>query len=178
MSDIPSCAFVAGGICLDSVIRLGNLPDPEPATVFARSYNDQLGGTGAGKALALAKLGFSTTLYAFCGDDDAGALATAELAAGDVEFIKEIDHAGTERHTNLVDDEGRRISIYTNAGSFTPECLETARAEAALLATRYPILNIINRVRTLIPAARATGCGIWTDLHDYDGKDEYHAEFL
>jgi sugar/nucleoside kinase (ribokinase family) len=39
-------------------------------------------------------------------------------------------------------------------------------------------LNIINYCRYLIPIIQAEGKAIWCDLHDYDGQNPYHADFV
>lgn len=146
----------------------------------------------------LARLGFKTALHSPVGDDAAGRMIAAELTAGGVEFLSERDPKGTERHTNIMDKEGRRISIYCAYPSFEP-AIDQDALEARFASFDIIVLNIINYCRRLIPAAReamkakagadrgpGTGPeawrpnrgGLWVDIHDWDGKNEYHRDFV
>lgn len=40
------------------------------------------------------------------------------------------------------------------------------------------MLNIEEYCRPLIPAIRRAGKAIWCDVHDYDGANPYHADFV
>jgi sugar/nucleoside kinase (ribokinase family) len=40
------------------------------------------------------------------------------------------------------------------------------------------VLNINNYVRRLIPAMKRSGKDLWCDLHDFDGRNEYHRDFV
>jgi acarbose 7IV-phosphotransferase len=167
--------FIAGGVSYDSVIQLEHLPPPIPATVFSRSFHESVGSTGAGKALALHKLGFEATLHALIGDDEAGAKIRARFAREGLAFLPEIDPRGTERHINLMDQEGGRISIYAQTATFEPR-IDLNPLEHRIAASDYVVLNIINYCRWLIPLAQSKP--IWTDIHNYDGQSSYHQDFI
>jgi sugar/nucleoside kinase (ribokinase family) len=169
--------LVLGGVTYDTIIQLDSLPQPIPQTIFSKTSYQAVGGTGAGKALNLAKLGFHVTLHGFIGDDDDGMFIQHEMAKNDVRFIYDTDPNGTERHTNLMDESGNRISIYTHSATFEPDFApddlmpEIQRADIV-------VLNIINYCRYLIPFIQAARKELWCDLHDYDGQNPYHQDFV
>ena len=165
---MPS-ALVIGGVSFNLMIYLGTLPAPVPHSVASRGFNETIGSTGAGKALNLCKLGFDTTLHAPVGDDANGRWVANYLAAAGVRFLYDIDPMGTQRHVNLMDASGRRVSIFIVPGTFEP-AFDRARLAA--------LLNISNYCRQLIPDIRAAGKAIWCDLHDYDGQNPYHDDFI
>jgi len=169
--------LVVGGVSWDAVLRLGALPEPRPQTVFSSDYFEAVGSTGAGKALNLARLGFDVTLHAFVGDDDHGARIRERFAEEPLRFVPEIDPAGTERHVNLMADDGGRISIYAIYATFEPR-YDAARLEALVAESDVVALNIINYARTLIPMIRRLGKPIWCDIHDWDGANDYHRDFV
>jgi sugar/nucleoside kinase (ribokinase family) len=105
-------ALIVGGVTFDTVIRLDRFPEPRSQTVFSQGYHETLGSTGAGKALNLRKLGFDVTLHALVGEDSYGQRIEAYLRQAGVHFIRELDPRGTERHVNLMDAQGGRISFY------------------------------------------------------------------
>ena len=169
--------LVVGGVSWDSIIELGQLPEPRPQTLFSRHFHETVGSTGAGKAMNLARLGFDVTLHAMLGDDAWGALIRERLQREPLRFVYDVDPAGTERHVNLMADSGARISIYTNAGSFEP-AVDLDRLAALLADADVLVLNINNYCRRLIPLARRLGKPIWCDIHDWNGEQEYHRDFV
>jgi sugar/nucleoside kinase (ribokinase family) len=169
--------LVLGGVSFDTIIYLDDLPAPVPRTIFPRGFHETVGSTGSGKALNLAKLGMDVTLYALIGDDDYGRRARDYLQAESVELLYDIDPQGTPRHLNLLDGEGRRISIFLAVGTFTPS-INSARLAAAIARHDYIIVNIINYCRELIPLIQQQRKPIWCDIHDYDGTNTYHEDFI
>lgn len=168
--------LVVGGASWDTLLRLDRLPEPRPQTIFAKGSREALGSTGAGKALNLRALGHRVVLHAMLGDDEPGRRVRARLEAAGVELLHDLDPAGTERHVNLMDEAGGRISIYASSGTFEPQ-VDLARLERLLPAQDAVLLNILNYCRRLIPALRASGKPIWCDLHDWDGQSGYHRDF-
>jgi sugar/nucleoside kinase (ribokinase family) len=92
-------------------------------------------------------------------------------------FLYDIDPQGTERHVNLMAEDGGRISIYVAYASLEPRVSLTA-LEPVIAASNFVVINIINYCRWLIPLARRLGKPIWCDLHDWDGKNDYHRDFV
>lgn len=169
--------LVVGGVTWDTLLYLDHLPEPRPQTVFSHGYHETLGGTGAGKALNLARLGFDVTLHALLGEDAVGQQAAGRLTAAGVRLLAETDPLGTERHVNLLDAQGRRLSIYANSATFEPD-IDLPGLEALIPRHDVLVLNIINYARRLIPAARRLHVPIWCDVHDYDGESAYHQDFV
>ncbi|MDY7228045.1 carbohydrate kinase family protein [Hyalangium rubrum] len=170
-------ALVIGGVSFDTLIRLNRFPEPRSQTVFSQGYHETLGSTGAGKALNLRKLGFDVTLHALVGADTYGQRIEERLRHEGIDFVRDIDPRGTERHVNLMDSDGGRISIYMAHATFEPE-LDLDRIKALIPTHDYVVLNIINYTRRVIHAVRNAGKELWCDLHDYDGRNPYHADFL
>lgn len=170
-------AVILGGVAWNTMIRLPSLPDGTPATIFASGSHDALGSSGAGKALNLRRLGVHVRLWAALGDDERGERARAALEREHVELRSTLDPAGTMHHVNLMDPEGRRISIFVNAGS------HDLAVDPGLVADWLPDadlvwVTILNPCRVFLPVVRAAGRPLWIDLHDYDGVNPYHDEFV
>jgi sugar/nucleoside kinase (ribokinase family) len=168
--------FVAGGVSWDSIVLLDRFPEARPHTVFGRRFHETVGSTGAGKALNFAKLGLATTLHAFIGADSSGERVSQHLKRAGVDIVFDIDPAGTPRHINLMNDDGDRISIFVEPGTFDP-AYDTSRLEPLMRDADVVTLNIINSTRRLIPVAQRLHKPIWTDLHDWDGHNTYHLDF-
>ena len=174
---MDNSVLVVGGVSWDTIVRVERFPEPRAQTVFARGARETVGSTGAGKALNLARLGLPTTLHAMLGDDGPGRRAAERLRAGGVRLVAERDPAGTERHVNLMDDHGARISIYAQPATFEPD-VDLAALERLAAAHDHVAVNILNYARRLLPSLRAAGREIWCDVHDWDGRSPYHADFV
>ncbi len=169
--------FVAGGVSFNALIYVDTLPNGQPQTIFSRRFNEAVGGTGAGKAVSLARLGVCTTLHATLGDDTYGKRIRAFLAEHGVRFVDDIDPFGTERHVNIMDDEGQRLSVYM--AHAPQECvLDLARLELEIAQADHVMINILNYCRALLPVARRLGKPIWCDLHNWDGSPGYLDDFI
>jgi len=172
--------FVAGGVSYDTIITLENLPEPKSQTIHYSHYKEQVGSTGSGKAVALHRLGFDTTLQAMIGDDAEGQKIKDYFKQVGVKFLYDYDPKGTERHTNIMDKDGRRISIYTHSATFDINILNRLHYYGQQITenTDILVLNIINYCRRFIYAAKSSSTPIWCDIHDYDGKNPYHQDFI
>jgi acarbose 7IV-phosphotransferase len=169
--------LVLGGVSYDTMIYLNELPAPVSATLFAKGTHTTLGSTGAGKALALHRLGIPTTLHGYIGEDEAGSAIRDYFQREGLPFVYESDPAGTERHINLMDANGGRISIYVNSATFAPP-VNHAMLTPLIAQSDIVAVNIINYCRELLPAIQQAGKPIWCDVHDYDGENPYHADFV
>ncbi|MCW5943693.1 MAG: carbohydrate kinase family protein [Fimbriimonadaceae bacterium] len=170
-------ALVIGGVSLDEIVLLDRLPDGKPGTVFSRGAWTAIGGTGAGKALNLARLGWTVTLHCLLGDEAAGETIRRHLDEGGVRVLAETDRGGTERHVNLMNVDGERLSIYVHTASANP----VLDAEALLAeAGRHEVVvpSIVPYGRALLPRLREAVRDLWVDVHDWDGEDAYHAAFV
>lgn len=169
--------MVIGGVAFNTMIYLEHFPEPRSQTVFSRRYHETVGETGAGKALNLKYLGLQTTLHSMIGNDDYGLRIVEFMEQSGITFLYDVDPAGTERHVNLMAESGGRISIYMAYATYEP-VFDAARLQSLLPAQDYVVLNIINYARRLIPAVRAAGKDIWCDIHDWDGKNAHHRDFV
>jgi sugar/nucleoside kinase (ribokinase family) len=166
-----------GGIAWNTMVYLDRFPDPVPQTVFAHGSHTTVGSSGAGKALNLAGLGAHSTLWGLLGGDDAGDKVRDYLSDRRVELLTQVDPKGTMRHINLMDSDGDRISIFANPGS--NEIIVDVE-EVRPVARRADIVSvtIMNYCRQFLPMLRALGKPIWVDIHDFDGVNHYHDEFI
>jgi sugar/nucleoside kinase (ribokinase family) len=169
--------FIAGGATYDSIIHLADLPKPIPQTIHHCTFYETTGSTGTGKAINLSKLGFSTTLHALIGDDIYGERIRSSLQHPNLNFVYDIDPAGTERHVNLMDEAGKRISIFLNNSSSDPE-LNFEKFRPFIRDNDLIILNILHYTKKLIPLCKQYQKSVWTDLHDYDGCNPYHQAYI
>jgi acarbose 7IV-phosphotransferase len=159
------------------MIHVDGLPDGRSATVPPRRHHEAIGGSGAGKALNLARLGVDVTFFAGIGDDEAGARVRAGLEAGGVDLRPTLDRAGTAQHVNLMDPHGGRISVMLGNGSpdlpFDPDAVAGSMAAADIV-----IVDLAPWTPRAVDIARASGRPIWTDLHDFGGTSAWHAPFV
>lgn len=167
--------FVAGPVSWNHLVEVDRLPDPRPHAVAARSHRHAVGGTSAGKALNLADLGARVTLRTVVGDDEAGRAVLDALDRAGVEVLAEVVAGPSEQHLNLMDPGGGRLSIFLER----PEPRDPrhdGRARAAMAAADAAVIDLADHARPLL--AWDTGAPVWCDLHDYDGANPFHRDFL
>ncbi|AEE46445.1 carbohydrate kinase family protein [Cellulomonas fimi] len=171
--------LVNGPASWNTVVRLPSLPEPRSATLFAREHHDGLGGTSAGKARTLAALGLDVTLRTVLGDDEQAARVRAALAHDRLTVLAESAAAGrTERHVNLLADDGARLSLYlTLPAPQRPADPVPADVLAALARADAAVVDLADHSRPLLAAARAAGVPLWCDVHDDDGTAAYARDF-
>jgi acarbose 7IV-phosphotransferase len=177
MVKVMKTVLVLGGVSYDSIIHLKQLPESKPMTIYANNSYDAIGSTGAGKALCFSQLGLDVTLHGLIGDDAYGNKIIEQFKKKKINFLFNFDPKGTERHVNLMDECGRRISIYTNSATFNPD-INPEELTPIIEKSDGIVLNIINYCRHYIPIIKQANKEIWCDLHDYDGKNPYHQDFV
>ncbi len=163
--------LVNGPASWNTLIRLPELPAPRSQTLFARGHHDGLGGTSAGKAVTLAALGVDVRLRTALGEDAEAALVRAALDRPRIELVAH-PVPRTERHVNLMADDGGRVSLYLELPS-----LEGA-PEPRLDGIDAAVLDLADHSRPLLAAARAAGVPVWCDVHDDDGVADYPRDFV
>lgn len=163
--------LVNGPASWNTLVRLPVLPEPRSQTLFASAHHDGLGGTSAGKALTLAALGVDVVLRTALGDDREGSRVRAALAHPRITLVVQ-DVPATERHVNLMADDGSRVSLYLELPSPPPGPLPTLDGAAAA------VLDLADHSRPLLDAARAAGVPVWCDVHDDDGVGDYPRDFV
>ena len=169
--------FIIGGTTFDHIVHLEQLPAPVPTTIHEVPFHEGCGSTGAGKSLALTKLGVPNTLYSVIGDDAYGMQIVSFLQESGVDFFYALDPKGTERHINIMDADGGRISMFITQSSENIQH-NIAAIQQAIQKADIVVLNIISYCRQLIPLLKTDAKPIWTDLHDYDGHNAYHQDFI
>ena len=157
------------------MIHLESLPRPEPHMVIAERHHEAVGGTSAGKALNLRRLGVPVRLLTVAGSDAYGRRIVDVLTSAGVDVVVTPSGNGSERHTNLMSGDGERLSIFLNV---PVPVRPVAVSEAELESASVVVADLAAHSLPVLRAARAAGKEIWCDLHDYDGVSEFHREFL
>ncbi|MEV7607958.1 PfkB family carbohydrate kinase [Microbacterium sp. NPDC089320] len=173
---MTASVFIAGPASWNSIVVLDRLPEPVPHMQFAEESWETVGGTSAGKALALAALGRSALLYALTADDEPGRRVRDALERAGVSARWATSDA-TERHLNLMTRQGGRVSLYLASPSVT-HGEDDADLVAAMSDADVIVFDLAAEPLRLLPVAIATGRPIWVDVHDYDGESEFHRPFL
>ncbi|UEG51239.1 carbohydrate kinase family protein [Ferruginibacter lapsinanis] len=169
--------LILGGTTFDHIVTLDKFPDPIPKTIHTAPFHEAAGSTGAGKALCLTKLGVPNVLHSIVGDDIWGKKIISYLSAQKVDFIYDIDPKGTERHFNVMNAAGERISMFITQSSETLS-INLALIEEKIKWADIVVLNIIPYCKLLIPLLKKYDKPVWTDLHDYDEGNPYHDAFI
>jgi len=169
--------FVIGGTTFDHIVSLPEFPQPVPQTIHQASFHETTGSTGSGKSLCLTKLGVPNTLYSILGDDSYGHHIIHHLSKEKVDFIYDFDPIGTERHINLMDANGSRISIFITQSSEFPE-VNLNLIKDVIQKSDLIVLNIIAYCKQFIPLLAQYSKPVWTDLHDYTDGNVYHQPFI
>lgn len=169
--------LILGGTTYDHIVYLEQFPSPVPQTIHEARFQETTGSTGSGKALCLRKLEVPSSLYSLLGDDLYGHRIINSLQKAGVDFKYDIDPAGTERHVNLMNAAGNRISMFITQSSAMPP-YNQAKVEEMLANSGMLVLNIIAYCKEFIPLLKGYTKPIWTDLHDYTDKNPYHEPFI
>lgn len=168
---------VLGGAAWNRMIHVERLPDGRGATIHPLWHHEAIGGSAAGKAMNLARLGVTVTLHAGIGDDEPGRRVRAGLSAAGVDLREIVDPGGTAQHVNLMDPAGGRISIMLANGS--PDLpFDEATVSLSMRESDVVVVDLAPWTPRALPLARAAGRPIWTDLHDYDGSRDWHVPFI
>jgi len=173
---MPLIAIV-GAVSWNTLVVLDELPAPVPHMQFALDDWQSVGGTSAGKALALTSLGDVVRLRARVGDDPEGRRIREALSRAGIDPSALVAADRTERHLNLMTRAGERVSLYLASPDRT-QGPDAAGAEALFTGADALVLDLSAEGLDALPAARASGVPIWVDVHDYDGRAEFHRPFL
>jgi acarbose 7IV-phosphotransferase len=169
--------LVLGGASWNTMVYFDEFPKPVPTTIHSARSNIAAGSTGIGKAMALKALGHEALLHATLGADDAGQKICTHCVEHGLPAWFDIDPAGTSRHVNLMDAQGQRISIFLCNGSPQPPT-EVDRWVEPIAQAGTIFLNITLSSIPLLPLVAASNADVWVDLHDYDGVNPYHEQFI
>ncbi|MFB7613525.1 carbohydrate kinase family protein [Kitasatospora sp. NPDC056181] len=167
---------VVGGVGVDTIVRVPRLPLPERETIKVPPIRRYVGHTGNGVALGCHSLGLRTHFADVIGDDPEGRLVLAHYAEAGLSFTHRIHPSGTRRSVNLVDPQGVRISLYD--GRHPPGMTVSPDLyREALGRTRHAHLSLVDWARHALADAVDAGLSTSTDLHNWDGRDEYREDF-
>lgn len=163
----------------NQVVDVDELPAPVPHMQFARAHRSVLGGTSAGKAAHLRELGVDVELHTVLGTDAAAAEIEAALRRAAVRSVTTYVDGPSERHLNLMDPRGGRVSLYLDVPRAGPEhtAAATPTLRRAAAGARAVVLDLSETSRAVVDDVVASGTPIWTDLHDWDGRSAFHAPF-
>lgn len=168
--------FVIGGVGIDTIVRVPELPLPGRETIRVEPVESYIGHTGHGVALGCHSLGLRTGLADVIGDDDEGNRIRQAYQRLGLPLTYGIHPSGTRRAVNLVSPDGRRVSLYDGrhpAGMWVTPDLWRPGVDSA----RHVHVSIMDFARQALQDTAAAECTVSTDLHDWDGEAEYHWDF-
>ncbi|KAB1914321.1 carbohydrate kinase family protein [Micromonospora sp. AMSO31t] len=172
--------LVIGGLGVDIRAQVPALPLPAADSLAVPPIELRVGNTGAGVALAAHALGLRVALVDVIGADPAGDVVRAALARTSVRAVLADAPAGTRRSVNLVDPAGRRMSLYDPRPWSGPAPFGEAELAGLVRGAAHVHVSIMDWARDALPTVRAAlgaGVSLSTDLHDWDGENDYHRPF-
>jgi acarbose 7IV-phosphotransferase len=137
---------------------------------------DFIGHSGHGVAFGCHALGLRTAIADVIGDDERGRLIRRTYDAVGVAVAFQVNPNGTRRSVNLVDRAGRRLSLYDPRPPLDTD-VDPAIYEPGIDRARHVHVSIMDWARHALKGAVAAGRSTSTDLHDWDGENEYHRDF-
>lgn len=168
--------LVAGGVGIDTIVRVPSLPLAMADSIHVPAVHDYVAHTGNGVALGLLALGHQPLLVDYIGADPQADLVLARYRERGLQFDYLVHASGTRRSVNLVSPDGRRLSLYDGRH---PDELRMPRAFylPRLQQAEHVHLSIVPWARELVREAQALGLPVSTDLHDWDGQNSYYHDF-
>ncbi|MGK5027516.1 carbohydrate kinase family protein [Janthinobacterium sp. RB2R34] len=168
--------LVVGGAGIDTIVRVPSLQLPLADAVHVPPILDYVAHTGNGVAQGCHALGLRCKFIDFIGDDAQGAAIVQRYKEVKLDFSYLIEPSGTRRSVNLVDRQGRRLSLYDGRH---PETLRMPPNFYLpyLGPARHAHFSIMGWVAQLFDDALASGTTVSTDLHDWDGVNPHHRVF-
>ena len=165
-----------GGCSVDTLIHIPTLSlIKDDMSLFATNTCTSIGGTGAGKALCLDALGAESTFVTTVGNDDFKPRIISFLdELNQTVYIIPVDF--NTAHTNIMHDDGKRISIFTSHLKNIPSVM--SNVTDVMSDADVVFLNINEFCRAYIPFIRRTKAKVVVDIHDYDPPNPYHQDFI
>lgn len=167
---------VVGGCSYNSMVYLDEFPR-RTETHHASAFHETVGSTGAGKTLNLGRLGMDVTFHAMIGRDRYGEVIEETFAAEPVTFVHDVDPNGTERHINLMNADGERISIFVVEPTPEPD-IDYDRLRDLVGDSDALLINPVDYTRPLLSAAERRDTPVWCDIHAYDGENPRYEAFI
>lgn len=169
--------LVLGGSGVDTIVYVPQLPLPFADSYLVPRIETRPGQTGDNVALGLHALGLRTHHLDMIGDDHEGDLIRALHVNHGVPLTQIPLAAGTRRAVNLVDPGGLRLSLYDMARSADGDRLPAEAVRALAQRSRHAHVSITHPCGYALPVLREAGVTISTDLHNWNGREQYHETF-
>ena len=169
--------LVLGGAGVDTIVYVPELPLPHADSYMVPRIETRAGQTGNFVALGLHALGLRTHHLDMLGDDHAGDLVRRLYAERGIPFTEVPQPGGTKRAVNLVGPDGRRLSLYDNSRSPEQDRLPEQTVRELAAVSRHVHVSITHPCGQALPLLREAGVTVSTDLHNWDGVQEYHETF-
>ncbi|MGV9501465.1 PfkB family carbohydrate kinase [Streptomyces sp. NPDC003642] len=170
--------LVLGGAGVDTIVHVPALPVPYADSHMIRpGIVTRAGQSGDFVALAAHALGLRTHHLDLLGDDPEGDLVRALHRDRGIPLTAVPQPLGTKRAVNLVDPDGRRLSLYDATRAADTDRLPEATVRELAAVSRHAHVVITQPCAHALPVLRAAGVTISTDLHDWDGVNPYHEPF-
>lgn len=167
---------VIGGSSVDTILNVGDINSfKEDMMLWCEKKVIAIGGTGAGKALCLGSLGYDVTLVTDLGNDDNGVFIEDYFNKHNVNIIKKNTDVSTT-HTNIMYNNGSRMSIFTSLGKDTEGPSEKDINQ--IKESDIIFLNINSWCKNYIPIIKTMNKLVVVDLHDYQEENDYYKDFI
>ncbi len=144
---------VVGSANVDLVALVARLPRPGE-TVLGTAVTEHAGGKGLNQAVAAARAGAATSFVGALGDDDAGRVLLAELAAAGIDAtrVRRSDRP-TGRAVIIVDDSAENSIVVVPGANLDARIVDLPAADVLLTQLEIPLTTVADALR----AARAAG---------------------
>lgn len=172
--------IVSGLINIETTLRVDGFPlRYEPIRYPFHGIETTVSGVGYNVARALSTLGHEVRLLSLVGDDAAGRLVMAELAAAglDDQYVRAA-LAATAQSVILYDGSGHRAT-FTDLKDIQEHPYPPEQFAPGLDGADLAVLCNINFSRPFLQLARAAGVPVATDVHTIaDLDDPYNRDFM
>ena len=169
-------ALVLGGSSVDTLIHVNEIKElKDDLGLWADNVVKTIGGSGAGKALALDAFGVDVTFLSDVGNDTNGQIILDYFHKTNIRLIP-LETDKSTAHTNIMHSKGKRISITTSSYKNEPEYYNDI--EKLLDETDVVFLNIYPYCKKYIPVIKKSNKPVFVDIHDYDPPNPYHQDFI
>jgi len=168
--------LVIGGVGIDTIVRVPSLPLEDMETIRVEPVESYLGHTGHGVTLGCHLLGLRAGLVDVIGNDPEGDRIRRAYDELRLPLHVALHPSGTRRSVNLVAPDGRRLSMY-DARHPAGLRVNPALWRASIAYSQHVHVSIMDFARDALGDAIAADRSISTDLHDWDGRNDYHKDF-
>ena len=148
--------LVVGGAGVDTIVQVPSLTLPAADSLHVPAIHDYVAHTGNGVALGCLALQLRTKFIDFIGADRQGRMILERYRERGLDFSHIVHESGTRRSVNLIDPQGRRLSMYDGRHPYELRMPRDFYLPH-LGATRHAHFSIMHWVRDLYDDAQALG---------------------